>query len=68
MTAIEVLRMAARDAAARQAAAEQYRKAAQLHEQAGYELLRRQMDDWAGEVFEYARFLRAEIHYMGPQS
>lgn len=64
MTAIEALRMAERDAKARHAAIEQYRKAAHLHEEAGHELLRQQMDDWAAEVFEYARFLRAEVVYM----
>ena len=64
MTAIEALRMAARDAQARQAAIEQYRKAARTHHEAGYDLLRRQMDDWAEEVFEYARFLDAEVAYM----
>lgn len=67
MTAIEVLRMAARDAKARRAAAEQYRKAAQIHNDAGYELLRKQMDDWAEEVFGYADFLQAEVDWMADQ-
>lgn len=64
MNAIKALRMAERDAKAKAAAIRQYRKAARMHHEAGYQLLRQQMDDWAEEVFSYAAFLEAEVTYM----